>query len=205
MTMTRIALAATAIALVCTTPALAGNALIAKGQTVAVAKSRLTVTPDHEWNKMGARPGRNSETWTLDGDGLNDINFYGGIENDKTLFREVSKKTKPLPHFAATMLLTDIPTLFETSYSIALDTQLMKIDGIAPTTFLGTKGVHFTYSFSRPDEEVRRKGEASAAIIDGRLFMISFEAPNVYYFDRDIAAYRAIVASATMAPVIAAR
>ena len=201
----RISFAVAAIALGCTTPALAGNSLIAKGQKVAVAKSPLTVTPDHEWNKMGARPGRNSETWTLDGDGLNDVTFYGGIENDRTLFREVSKKTKPLPRFAATMLLTDIPTLFENSYSIALDTQLMKIDGVTPTTFLGTKGVHFTYSFSRPDEEVRRKGEASAAIIGGKLFMISFEAPNVYYFDRDIAGYRAIVASATMASVVAAR
>ncbi len=54
---------------------------------VAVAKSGLTVNPDREWNKMGARSGRNSETWTIDGDGLNDVTFYGGIANDSTLFR----------------------------------------------------------------------------------------------------------------------
>jgi len=201
----RITLAAAAIGLACTAPALAGNKLIPQGQPVAVAKSPLTITPDHEWNKMGARPGRNSETWTLDGDGLNDVTFYGGIESGRTLFREVSKKNKPLPRFAATMLLTDIPALFENSYSIALDTQLMKIEGVTPTTFLGAKGVHFAYSFSRPDEEVRRKGEASAAIIGGRLYMITFEAPNVYYFDRDIAAYRAIVASAKMGAAPSAR
>ncbi|MEN2785166.1 hypothetical protein ACFOKI_13920 [Sphingomonas qilianensis] len=194
------------VSLALAAPAVAGNKLIPQGQSVTVAKSPLTITPDHEWNKMGARPGRNSETWTLDGDGLNDVTFYGGIESGRTLFREVSKKTKPLPRFAATMLLTDIPALFEASYSIALDTRLMKIDSVTPTTLLGTRGVHFSYSFSRADEEVRRKGEASTAIIGGKLYMITFEAPNVYYFDRDIGGYRAIVASAKLgATTMAAR
>lgn len=60
-------------------PALASNTLITAQTPVAVAKSSMTVTPDREWNKMGARPGRNSESWTIDGDGLNEVNFYGGI------------------------------------------------------------------------------------------------------------------------------
>lgn len=186
-------------------PVWAGNKLIPQGVKVAVAKSVLTITPDREWNKMGARPGRSSETWTIDGDGLNDMTFYGGIENDKTLFREVNKRAKPLPRFASNMLLTDIPALFENSYSIALDTQLMKIDSVRPTMFLGAKGVKFSFTFSRLNEEVRRKGEASAAIIDGKLYMITFEAPDVYYFERDVPAYRAVVASATIEPVAGGR
>jgi hypothetical protein len=181
------------------TPVLASNTLIASGAPVAVAKSPLTVTPDREWNKMGARPGRNSETWTIDGDGLNDVTFYGGIETGRTLFREVSKKAKPLPHFSATMLLTDLPTLFADSYSIALDTQLMTIDSVEPTAFLGQKGIRFAFTFSRLNEEVRRKGEAVAAIVDGKLYMITFEAPDVFYFQRDQPAYRAIVTAATIA------
>ncbi|KQS01468.1 hypothetical protein ASG11_17565 [Sphingomonas sp. Leaf357] len=179
-------------------PVWAGNKLIPQGTKVAVAKSGLTVNPDREWNRMGARPGRNSETWTIDGDGLNDVTFYSGIENDKTLFREVNKRAKPLPRFASNMLLTDIPALFENSYSIALDTQVMKIDSVQSTTFLGAKGIKFSFTFSRLNEEVRRKGEASAAIIDGRLYMITFEAPDVYYFERDVPAYRAVVASAAI-------
>ncbi|WCM29272.1 hypothetical protein NDN01_10480 [Sphingomonas sp. QA11] len=192
----KISSAVVALALFGAGPAVAGNKLIAQGASVAVAKSLLTVTPDREWNKMGARPGRNSETWTLDGDGLNDVTFYGGIENDRTLFREVDKRSKPLPRFSSTMLLTDLPVLFENSYSIALNTQLMKVDSIEPATFLGQNGVHFSYTFSRINEEVRRKGEASAAIIGGKLFMITFEAPDVFYYERDLPAYRAIVAKA---------
>lgn len=194
----RISSAVVALALLGAGPAVAGNKLISLGSKVAVAKSLLTITPDREWNKMGARPGRNSETWTLDGDGLNDVTFYGGIENDRTLFREVDKRSKPLPRFSSTMLLTDLPVLFENSYSIALNTQLMKVDSVEPAIFLGQKGVRFSYTFSRLNEEVRRKGEASAAIIGGKLFMITFEAPDVFYYERDIPAYRAIVAKATV-------
>jgi hypothetical protein len=49
------------------------------------------------------------------------------------------------------------------------------------------------------NEEVRRKGEAVAAIVDGKLYMITFEAPDVFYFQRDQPAYRAIVTAATIA------
>ncbi|CAN5380321.1 hypothetical protein BH10PSE15_BH10PSE15_12550 [soil metagenome] len=185
-----------ALLVLCAAPAQARNALIAQGQAVVVAKSALTITPGREWNRMGARPGRTSETWTLDGDGLNDVTFYGGIDTDRALFREVSKRLKPLPHFSSRMLLTDIPALLETSYRIALATPLMTIDTIAPDTFVGAKGVVFTYTFTKPDEEVRRKGEGHAAIVAGKLYMATFEAPEIYYYDRDVAAYRAIVASA---------
>lgn len=181
------------------TPATASNTLVPAQTAVAVAKSPLTVTPDREWNRLGARPGRNSESWTIDGDGLNEVTFYGGIDGDRTLFREVNKHSTPLPRFSSTMLLTDIPTLLEASYRIALDTPVMKITGIEPTTFLMQKGVRFSYTYSRGDEEVRRKGEAAAAIIDGKLFMITFDAPDVFYYQRDVAAYRAIVANAKIA------
>ena len=195
----RITTAILCVALALATPAIAGNSLIPAGQAVTVAKSALTITPDREWNKLGARPGRNSESWTLDGDGLNDVTFYGGIEDDRTLFREVNKRAKPLPRFRSTMLLTDIPALFEASYSIALDTPTMTIESVAPATFLGAKGVRFTFGFTSPGEDVRRKGEAVATVIDGRLYLVSFEAPAVFYHDRDVGAYRAIVAGARMA------
>ena len=177
------------------TPAAAGNSLIAAGQRVAVAKSAMTVAPDHEWNKLGARPGRNSEEWTLDGDGLNDLTFYGGIEGGKSLFREVSKRNRPLPRFSSTMLLTDVPTLLEQSYRIALDTPLMTIDRTEPAMLAGNKAVRFCYTFTRQGEEVRRNGEAVATIVGGRLYMISFEAPAIFFFDRDVAGYRAVVES----------
>lgn len=177
-------------------PAMAGNRLIAAGQKTVVAKSTLAITPSSEWNKLGARPGRNAETWTLDGDALNDVTFYGGIANGKTLFAEVDKRNKPLPRVSATMLITDIPVLFETSYRIALDTPLISIDSVEPSVFAGAKGVRFTYSFTKQGEDVHRRGEARGAMIKGALYMITYEAPALHYFDKSIAAYRQLADSA---------
>ena len=176
-------------------PAMAGNTLIPPGARVAVAKSAMTVVPSIEWNKLGARPGRNSESWTQDGDDLNDLTFYGGIEPERTLFREVSKRNKPLPRVKATMLVTDIPTLVENSYRIALGAASVRIDTIEPIPFAGAKGVHFTYTFSKQNETLQRRGDARGAIIGGKLYLVTYEAPSLYYYDRSAAAARVVADS----------
>lgn len=180
------------------TPVAAGNRLIAAGQPVTVAKSILTVTPAREWNKLGARPGRHSETWTLDGEALNDLSFYAGVAPDETLFHEVSRRHKPLPRVKATMLVTDIPTLVENSYRVALDVALFTVDAMEPMAFAGKPGIRFTYRFTRPQEDLPRKGEGRAAMIDGKLYLMTFEAPRLHYFDAGVAAFRQVADSAKL-------
>ena len=187
---------AASIALACSAPAIAGNTLIAPGQRVLVARSTLAVTPATEWNKLGARPGTNGEIWTMDGDDLNKITFYGGIIEGKTLFRQADKRNRPLPKVSSTMLMTDIPALLENSYRIALGTSLMSIERMEPTRFAGADGINFTYSYSRQGEDLHRKGEARAAMIGGKLWMITYEAPQLYYFDKSVAGFRQIADSA---------
>jgi hypothetical protein len=193
----RVLLAAVALAL--SAPTVAGS-LKPANVPVAVAKSTLTVTPDQAWNK-GARPGRLSEAWTLDGLSLNELTFYGGILDNTTLFREIDKKNAPLPRFSKTMLLPDVAQLLESSYRVALGTSVMKIESMEPATFAGTPGFRFSYSFLVQDE-VKRLGEARGAIIGDKLYMITFEAPKIYYFDRDLPSFRKIADSASF-PVVA--
>lgn len=178
-------------------PALA-HKLIAAGEVVEVAKSDLRATPAIDWNKLKQRTGRDAETWTLDGELLNDLTFYGGVDEGKTLFKEVDKRNRPLPKFSGTMLLTDIPAMLESSYRIARDVTIFEMTNAAPTTFAGHNGVRFTYDFVGPDG-VRRRGEASAAIIGGKLYMSSFEAPVLYFFDRSVEDYRRVLASLSLA------
>jgi hypothetical protein len=198
MPLRRFALFVAGAALLASVPAVAGNSLIVAGRRIAVAKSALTVQPASEWNKLGARPGKQAETWTLDGDGLNDLTFYGGIESDKPLFREVSRKNQPLPRVSATMLITDIPTLLENSYRVALGTASMTIDTVEPATFAGSKGVRFTYAFTRQGETLHRRGEGRGAMIGGRLYLITYEAPALHYYGRSIAAARQVAESARL-------
>jgi hypothetical protein len=194
-----IVLAAAALAL--SSPAFAGYKLMRAGVPELVAKSGLTVTPSQDWNKLGGRVGRNAESWTLDGLTLNDITFYGGIEDNRTLFREVDKRDRPLPRFSSNMLLPDVAQLFEASYRVANGTSLMTIDSIEPAPFAGNPGFRFTYNFTIQNEEVKRLGEARGAIVGGRLYMITFEAPAIHYFGRDLAAFRALADSARIAAV----
>lgn len=192
----KLALAVMAVALTITGPAVAGPKLMPKNKAVTVAKSGLMVTPTIDWNRMGGRIGRNAESWSLDGLKLNDVTFFAAVANDTTLFRDTKKKTEPLPRFSATMLAPDIAQLFESSYRVAMGTSLMSIDTIEPATFAGKPGFRFGYSFVVQGEEVRRKGEANGAVVDGKLYLVSYEAPVIHYFDRDREAYRALIASA---------
>jgi hypothetical protein len=177
-------------------PAQAGFKLMPTGKAQPVGKMGLSVTPPNDWNRLGAKIGRNAESWTLDGLSLNDLSFYAGIEEGRTLFREVDKKNRPLPKFTASMLPTDIVSLFEGSYRVAAGTSLFEIGKVEPATFAGKPGMHFTYSFVQQGEEVRRNGEGTGAIIGGKLYLITFEAPVIHYYDRDIAKYRDVVTSA---------
>lgn len=195
--MSKLALMGMAIGLAAA-PAMAGYKLVPRGVPIAVAKSSLTVTPATDWNRLGARPGRNAESWTLDGLTLDDLTFYSGIANDTTLFRDAKKKTEPLPRFSSTMLAPDIAQLFESSYRVSIGTSLMSIDTVEPATFAGKPGFHFTYSFVIQGEEVRRKGEATGAVIGGKLYLITFEAPVIHYFDATRGAAKSVVDSAKL-------
>lgn len=197
--MNKLILSAAAAALLVSAPATAGFKLMAPGQSQLIRKSTMSVTPTIAWNRLGARLGRNAEAWTLDGHSLNDLIFYSAIPAGGTLFREVDKKNKPLPKFDSKMLAPDVAAMFESTYRIAASTSLFTVDSIEPATFAGQPGFRFAYSFAVQGEEVRRSGEATGAIIRGQLYMITFEAPKVYYFDRNIADYRALVASTKVA------
>lgn len=189
---------AIAASLMFAAPVQAGS-LRPAGKPIAVARSGLTVTPDIAWNK-GARPGRLSEAWTLDGLNINELTFYGGIADNTTLFREVDKTNAPLPRFSKTMLIPDIVQLFESSYRVALGTSLMQVETVEPATFAGQPGFRFSYSFAVQDE-VKRLGEARGAIIDGKLWMITYEAPRIHYFARDKASFEKIAESARIVAV----
>jgi hypothetical protein len=45
---------------------------------------------------------------------------------------------------------------------------------------------------------VKRHGEANGAVVDGKLYMITFEAPALHYYEHDLPAYRALVETARL-------
>lgn len=159
--------------------------LRAAGETVEVAKSRMVVTPDQDWNLLNGRPGKHVEVWTLDGEHLNSITFFGGIGSGEPLIKEHSKKKEPLPKFGNGMLLIEIPELLEGTYRAYKHTGSFDITSADPDNFADSNGIKFTYKYV-DDNLFTYFGVAHAAIIKGKLFMISYEAPRIYYFDRHV-------------------
>lgn len=170
--------------------------LLPETMPVAVAKSAMKVVPGRGWNSWSFRPGKKNELWSYDGPVLNQIEFIGGIADGEPLARERNKKDRPLPKFSSRMLPTDIAQAYEQTQRIVTQSPDFTIDSMEPVTFAGHPGVRFTFHFTKPDEELTRKGEARGAIIGGKLYMISYTAAALHYFDAGLPGAQAIMDSA---------
>lgn len=167
------------------------NAYREKGKAAEVADSGMMVTPPRDWNRLSAKPGKYTEVWTLDGEQLNDVTFYGGVEHGKPLLKERDKKRAPLPKFTASTLLVEVPELLEGTYRAYKQIGGFTVTGSKPGRFLEREGVVFTYEYVDQDE-LPRKGEARAVFVGEKLYMVTFDAPRLHYFDKTLADFRAL-------------
>lgn len=199
--MTRItyvsALALAVASLVLTASPANAHKLREKGAEFDVADSNVLVTPSRNWNRLSVKVGKRTETWTLDGEQLNDVTFFGGIEPGAPLVKEKSKKRDPLPKFTKSTLLIEIPELLEGTYRTYKQIGAFQLLSTEPQKFLGQDGVTFTYEYTDVDG-LTRNGEARAAIISGKLYMATFDAPRLHYFARNVDDFRALASSARL-------
>lgn len=187
--------AATLIALAI--PAEGRNRLREANVPEDIASSDVLITPAMDWNRLSHRPGRgrSTEIWTIDGPPLNEVTFYVGIRDDETLFDEVDRRDNPLPRFSETMLLLDIPTLLQNSYQIGRGVSVFELGSVEPAEFIGQPGTRFTYTFTASDE-VRRRGEAYAMMREDELYLVTYEAPAIHFFDITVEPFRQLIESA---------
>lgn len=133
------------------------------------------------------------EIWTLDGDQLNKVSFFGGVPVGQPLFREQDKKRSPLPKVSDGMLITDIPVLLENSYRAQGRTSRMTIGEQVPAEMDGRRGIKFSYTYVFGDDEVERRGEALCAFVEGKLYLVTYEAPTLHFFEKDLPNFRQLV------------
>lgn len=169
--------------------------LVPANKSVNVAKSTMKVTPEVAWSRWSHRPTPKGEIWTIDGLGLNELTFFSKVLPDETLYNEAGGATMHLPKFHKNMLLSDLPEFFETSNRIVLQSALFKIDQAEPAKLSGHDAVRFRYSYSSDADGLARTGECVAANVDGKLYLVNFAAPKIFYFERDVGKFREIVAS----------
>jgi hypothetical protein len=99
---------------------------------------------------------------------------------------------------AAGMQLTDSPDFVESSMRVALKTSVFRVTNVEPARFAGRAGVRFVYEYAVEDSPLIRKGVASGTVAGNQLYLITFTAPGVFYFDRDRPKAEAIMTSAKL-------
>lgn len=156
---------------------------------------RLTVTVDKAWNQFERGLGDNTPTWTQDGITVDALRFYVALKDGALIVPTPSepKGTKPLAYKAG-MQPAEIVGLFEGAFS--RDGSTFQLERLTPQPFAGQPGFRFEFSGVRKRDEVRLKGIGWGAVRNGELFVITYTAPRLSFYDRHLASAEAIAKSA---------
>lgn len=175
-----------------------GGYSLVRAREVRVGDNSLAVTPPREWNKISARiftDIRDVEDWTQNGPYLDGISFVTGLKDGKALVYQRSREDRQVPKFRANMTPFEIAAMVESLYRVRGGAVDFRTLALAPRPFLGANG--FQYDFEHLDsDEVRRKGRAVGAVIDGKLYLMIFDAARSHYFNSSLPDFEAMVASA---------
>lgn len=168
----------------------AGWKLMSGKQSVKV--DSVTVVPERDWNQ-GGRPGKQGRVWTQDGVGLNAMEFFSAVPHGSPLYQERNKKNNPMPTFDSNLLLPELADFFERSFRAANQLSDFTILESAPTDVGGKKGLMVRYRYTLPNDELTRLGEARMAVVDGKLFVANYYAPQLHYFGAGLPEAQAIM------------
>lgn len=148
---------------------------------VTIARE-LVVRSDGRWNRVEPPQSEAdaSEVWTADGVTLDMVLFYVGIEDGTLGFR-----SSMLPH--------EVVELYESL--VAQDGSLFRLERLAPARLGTTPGFVFEHLTTTRSGLVLR-GLAYGAIVNQRLYLISYTAPDSHLFAKHLAAVQALAAGA---------
>jgi hypothetical protein len=150
----------------------------------------LVVTGSSHWNRLEPDAEADAhEAWTAEGVTLDMVLFYGGIADGEALGTRADK----LPLFRAGMLPHDIVELY--AAMVARDGGTFQLERLAPAGFGGARGFLFEHR-TTPRTGAALRGRAYGAVVDGRLYLISYTAPEGHFYAKHLAAVEALAASA---------
>jgi hypothetical protein len=167
-----------------------------------IGTSEWQVTPGQAWSRSTRPPETHrgtTEMWTAYGLTLDRLWLFAGLADGQTLLRQGRNPPQPLPAFKASMQPNELAELVEASYRISTGATQFEVTGLKPLTVSGQPGFQLDFAFTSGDD-VKRLGRAAGSIVNGKLYLIVFDAPRLGYFEQAAADVDAIIASATFAP-----
>ena len=177
-----------------------GRYTLVRVQETKVGDDSMAVTPPREWNKISASlfvDIHAVEDWTQNGPYLDGISFVTGLKDGKALVYQRSRDDRQVPKFRSNMTPLEISAMIESLFRVRAGAVDFKTVALSPRTLMGYPG--FQYDSEHLDgDEVHRKGRAVGAVIDGRLYLILFDAARSHYYGALLPDFEAVVNSARL-------
>ena len=160
-------------------------------------KEALSLNTANAWNRfelgqmyLSVAPGA-AEVWTQDGVTLDALAFFVGVAQGETLGRAIAGKK--LPQFRSTMTPGEIVELYE--QMVTQDGSAFALKRVAPGRFGDQPGFRFEHTITRKSDNVLLKGVGQGAVVKGKLYLVAFTAPSIYYYDRHLPQIEPLIAS----------
>ncbi len=167
----------------------------------SVGNGAMVVTPPRPWNEQRRFFFFDSvswvEDWTLNGPYLDGITFVSGLPNNRYLVRQRFTEERQVPQFRSNMTAPEITAMLESAYRVRGGAVDFRTLGLQPRTFLGHPGFQWDYEHLDTDE-VWRKGRGVGAVINGRLYLMLFDAARSHYYANALPDFEAMVATARL-------
>lgn len=150
-----------------------------------VGNGSLTVDPPRPWNKQRRFLFFDSvrwvEDWTLNGPYLDGITFVSGLPSGQYLIRQRKSDERQVPKFRSDMTAPEVTAMLETAFRVRGGAIEFKTLNLQPRQFLGQAGFQFDFEHLDGDE-LWRKGRAVGAVVDGRLYLMLYDAARSHYY-----------------------
>lgn len=167
---------------------------------VGVGDGSMTVVPPRPWNRYrsyGFSSVGAVEDWTLNGPLLDGIMFVAGLKGGKAVVYQRRSDDQQVPVFRPDMTPPEIATMIETLFRVRGGTVNFRTLGITPRPFLGASGFQIDFEHL-DDDELWRKGRAVGATVNGRLYLLLYDAARSHYYEAALPDFEAIAGSARL-------
>ena len=158
---------------------------LVRSKPTNVGNGSVTVVPPRPWNKQRRffffDSVRWVEDWTLNGPYLDGITFVTALPSGQYLIRQRKSDERQVPKFRSDMTAPEVAAMLETAFRVRGGAVDFKTLGLQPRQFLGYPGFQFDFEHLDNDE-LWRKGRAVGAVVDGRFYLILFDATRSHYY-----------------------
>ena len=79
---------------------------------------------------------------------------------------------------------------------VTQDGSAFALKRVAPGRFGDQPGFRFEHTITRKSDNVLLKGVGQGAVVKGKLYLVAFTAPSIYYYDRYLPQVEPLLASA---------